>query len=144
MYNFFQQHLLFLVVHFKQFDIALSVSIFSHSALQNELFLKGFIYLFMRDTVRERQRHRQTEKQAPCREPDIGLHRRTPGSRPEQKAEAQPQSHPGVPTINCQMFFHRFWISLTPETPQVLNPLFRTIIFLFLHTRFPVQIILCW
>ena len=27
----------------------------------------------MRDTHRERQRHRQREKQAPCREPDVGL-----------------------------------------------------------------------
>ena len=32
-------------------------------------FFKDFMYLFMRDTV-ERQRHRQREKQAPCREPD--------------------------------------------------------------------------
>ena len=42
-------------------------------------FFKDFIYLFMRDTERERQR----EKQAPCREPDMGL---DPGS---------PESHPG-------------------------------------------------
>ena len=28
---------------------------------------------------RERQRHRQREKQAPCREPDVGLDSRTPG-----------------------------------------------------------------
>ena len=33
-------------------------------------FFKRF-YLFMRDT--QRQRHRQREKQAPCREPDVGL-----------------------------------------------------------------------
>ena len=51
----------------------------------------------MRDTQRERQRHRQREKQAPCREPDVGLDPRTPGSRPEPKADAQPLSHPGVP-----------------------------------------------
>ena len=46
---------------------------------------------------RERQRHKQREKQAPCREPDVGLDPRTLGSRPEPKAEAQPWSHPGVP-----------------------------------------------
>ena len=40
----------------------------------------------------ERQRHRQREKQAPCKEPDAGLDSRTPGSRPEQKADAQPLS----------------------------------------------------
>ena len=30
-------------------------------------------------------------------EPDVGLDSRTPGSGPEPKAGAQPQSHPGVP-----------------------------------------------
>ena len=38
----------------------------------------------MRDTEREReaerQRQRQREKQAPCREPNVGLDPRTPGS----------------------------------------------------------------
>ena len=46
---------------------------------------------------KERQRHRQREKQAPCREPDVGLDPRTPGSHPEPKADTQPLSHPGVP-----------------------------------------------
>ena len=40
----------------------------------------------MRDTQRERQRHRQREKQAPCREPDLGLGPRAPGSHPGLKA----------------------------------------------------------
>ena len=53
----------------------------------------------MRDTERERQRHRQREKQAPCREPDVGLDPRTPGSHPEPKAGAQALSHPGVPHV---------------------------------------------
>ena len=48
----------------------------------------------MRDTERERQR----AKQAPWREPDVGLNPRTPGSCPEPKADVQPLSHPGVPT----------------------------------------------
>ena len=41
----------------------------------------------MRDTQRERERqtHRQREEQAPCREPDVGLHPRTLGSRPGLK-----------------------------------------------------------
>ena len=43
------------------------------------------------------QRHRQREKQAPCKEPDVGLDLGTPGSRPELKAGAKPLSHPGVP-----------------------------------------------
>ena len=40
---------------------------------------------------RERQRHRQREKQAPFREPDVGLNPGTPGP------EADALSHPGVP-----------------------------------------------
>ena len=51
----------------------------------------------MRDTEGERQRHRQKEKQAPCREPDVGLDPRTAGSHPELKADTQLLSHPGVP-----------------------------------------------
>ena len=60
------------------------------------LFFKKF-YLFITDT--ERQRHRQKEQQAPYREPNAGLNPRTPGSRPEPKADAQPLSHPGVPIL---------------------------------------------
>ena len=52
------------------------------------IFLKDFIYLFMRihREERERQRHRQREKQASCREPDVGLDPRSPGSGPGLKA----------------------------------------------------------
>ena len=46
-----------------------------------------FIYLFLKilfiyswETMRERQRHRQREKQAPCKEPNVGLDPGTPGS----------------------------------------------------------------
>ena len=52
----------------------------------------------MGDIHRERQRHRQREKQAPCRESDVGLDPRTPGSGPEPKADTQLLSHPGIPT----------------------------------------------
>ena len=50
----------------------------------------------MRDT--KKQIHRQKEKQAPCGEPDVGLHPGTLQSRPELKADAQPLSHPGIST----------------------------------------------
>ena len=53
--------------------------------------------LFMRDT--ERQRHRQKEKQAPCREPDVGLDPGTPRSCLGPKADAQLLSHPGIPDL---------------------------------------------
>ena len=48
------------------------------------VLFKDFIYLFMRE--RERQRYRQREKQAPCKEPDVGLDRRSPGSGPGLRA----------------------------------------------------------
>ena len=54
------------------------------------------MYLFVRDTERERQRHRQKEKQAPYRMPDAGLDPRASGSRPESKVDALLLSHPGA------------------------------------------------
>ena len=51
----------------------------------------------MRDTVRERQRHRQREKHAACREPDVGLDPGTPRLCPGPKAGAKLLSHPGIP-----------------------------------------------
>ena len=59
----------------------------------------------MRDPQREGQRHRQKEKQAPCREPDVVLHPGTPGSHPGPKAGAQPLSHPGVPKENVFLYY---------------------------------------
>ena len=37
------------------------------------LFLKKRFYLFIHGRHGERQRHRQREKQAPCKEPSVGL-----------------------------------------------------------------------
>ena len=54
--------------------------------LSSGLFFFLRFYLFMRDTERERQGHRQREKQAPCREPDVGLDPGSPGSGPGLKA----------------------------------------------------------
>ena len=55
----------------------------------------------MRDTEREkereRHRHRQREKQAPRREPDVGLDPGTQGPRTRPKAGAKPLSHAGIP-----------------------------------------------
>ena len=57
----------------------------------------------MRDN-RARQRHRLREKQAPCREPDVGLDPRTPGSRPEPKADAQPLASLIMPILQRKTF----------------------------------------
>ena len=54
----------------------------------------------MIDIGRERQRHRQREKQAPCRQPDMGLDPGSQGSHPGPKAGAKPLSHPGIPKIS--------------------------------------------
>ena len=51
----------------------------------------------MRDTERERLRHRQREKQPPRGEPNVGLDPGILRSCLEPKANAQPLSHPGVP-----------------------------------------------
>ena len=65
-------------------------------------FLSLFFFFYIKilfyswKTQRERQRHREREKQAPCREPNVGLNPRIPGSHPELKADTQPLSHPGV------------------------------------------------
>ena len=60
------------------------------------------IYLFMRHTERGRDIGKR-EEQAPCGEPDVGLDLRTPGSRTELKAGAQPLSHPEA--LNGILFY---------------------------------------
>ena len=62
------------------------------------IFFKDFIYLFMKDT--KRGRDRQREKQVPCRKSDVGLDPRTPESQPELKADTQPLSNPSAPKID--------------------------------------------
>ena len=49
--------------------------------------------------MKETERGRDTKAEgeaAPCRKPDMGLHHRPLGSRPEPKAEAQLLSCPGI------------------------------------------------
>lgn len=54
------------------------------------LLFKRFMY--SREIHREVET-RQREKQAPCKEPDVGLDPETPESHPEPKADTQPLSH---------------------------------------------------
>ena len=71
----------------------------------NCIFLRFYLFIHERHTEREaeteeeektKERNRKREeKQAPCREPNAGLHPGTPGSHPEPKAGAKPLSHPG-------------------------------------------------
>ena len=77
-------------------------------------FKKDLIYLFMTDTER-RQSHWQREKQALRKEPDVGLNPGILGSCPEPKADAQSQSHPGVPGL-CFSEGISWFICLSPVT----------------------------
>ena len=49
-------------------------------------FLRFYVFIHEKHTHTEKHRHRQREKQAPCREPDVGLDPGSPGSRPGLKA----------------------------------------------------------
>ena len=65
-----------------------------------QTLLKGIFfflrfYLFMRDTQAETRA--EGGEAGSLRGPDVGLDPRTPGSRPEPKADAPPLSHPGIP-----------------------------------------------
>ena len=53
-------------------------------------------YSFIHEKHREGQRQ---ERQAPCKEPNMGLDPGTLGSRPEPKADVQSLSHPGAPVV---------------------------------------------
>ena len=70
----------------------------------------------MRD--REKQRHRQREKQALYRKPDAGLDPRTPGPWPEPKVHTQPLSHPGAPTDSFPI---RMMSSSTSTNTNIFN-----------------------
>ena len=49
---------------------------------------------------RKRQRHRHREKQAPCREPDVGLDLGVSRITPWAEGGAKLLSHPGCPAYN--------------------------------------------
>ena len=54
--------------------------------------------MIVTERKRERQRHRQREKQVPCREPNMGLNPRSPGSLPGLKV-ALTAGPPGLPFV---------------------------------------------
>ena len=93
-----KQHLIYqlinimyiLFTHFSGFYIS-----FLYFKVSGTCYFFFFKILFIlerqreRERERERQRHRQREKQAPCREPEVGLDPRTPGSLPGPKADTK-------------------------------------------------------
>ena len=84
------QHLIKLV-NFYCFtkDIIKGTWSFLFSFLFFFFFFFKILCIYSWETQGERKRHRQREKQAPCREPDVGLDPGTPGSRPGPKADVQ-------------------------------------------------------
>ena len=83
------------------------------------LYFKDLIYLFMKDT--QRQRHRQREKQALCREPDVGLNPRTPGSHFEPKADRRSTAEPP----RCPAFLSfKFLFGVSLNTTIILKNIF--------------------
>ena len=84
-------------VHEELLKWYLLISKNTHSYFFLNIFFLKILFIYSWEI--ERQRHRQREKQASCREPDVGLDPGTPGSWPEPKADTQPLSHPGVPNL---------------------------------------------
>ena len=84
-----------------------------HPGIPIFYFLKEFIYSQRprdreRERERERQRHRQREKQAPCREPDVGLNPGTPRIRPWAAGGAKQLHHRGYPGISFFFYYYYF------------------------------------
>ena len=66
-------------------------------------------YLFIHARHRNRQRHRQREKQAPCREPNVGLDPGSPGSCPGLQAalnHCATGAAPPLPFFKKILFIH--------------------------------------
>ena len=112
MYNIVIQQLL----HYSVLTMIHVITICHHvtTLLLTVFFFKKILFIYSWDTERERRRYRQREKQAPCRQPDVGLDSKTPGSCPEPKADAQQLRHPGIPTVDyIHSHIHILFISVT-------------------------------
>ena len=72
-------------------------------------FLKKILFIYSWETERGAQRHRQREKQAPCREPYVGLDPGSPGSHPGPKVALNHWA-------TWAALFINIWISLSNST----------------------------
>ena len=66
-------------------------------------FFFFFKILFIYSWETQNEREKQREKQAPCKEPDVGLDPETPGSRPGPKADDQSL----IPEASLKAFFKK-------------------------------------
>ena len=73
----------------------------TQGSLKKKILIKNILIIYLRREREQGREHkwgeRQREKQTPCGKPNASFDPRTPGSRPEQKADTQPLSHPGIP-----------------------------------------------
>ena len=86
----------------------------------------------MRDTQRERQKHRQREKQAPCKEPDVGL---DPGSWNHALGQRQMLNHWPSQVSQDMSSYSSSAIDLLVDIGQVIS---------LLWTQFPQTNIIYW
>ena len=105
------------------------------------LFLKKTLFIYSWETHRERQRHRQREKQALCREPDAGTWSQDPRITTWAKGRCSTTEPPrcplkGLDLLHCFLDFSE-WSFLTfffkshcrnhwglggaPKVPQIIN-----------------------
>ena len=80
------------------------------------LFFK-ILFIYPWKTCRERQRHRQREKQAPCREPNVGLHPRDHTLSWRQmlnRLATQVTQHESLSVFTLHMFLHAFALLTAP------------------------------
>ena len=81
---------------------------------EKQIFFFFLKILFIHEVHTQRERGAETqaelEKQAPCREPDVGLDPGTPGSGPGPKAGAKPLSHLGCPETSSSQSFSQLKI----------------------------------
>ena len=82
------------------------------------LFFILIFYLFIHERHRERQRQQRQEKQAPCKEPHMGLDPGTLGSHPELKSDTQPLSHP---SISC-VYFLKMYLCIREREREIWWP----------------------
>ena len=82
-------------------------------------FLCVLFYLFIHEIERERQAETQAEGEAgPMQRARRGTRFRTPGPRPEPKADAQPLSHLGVPSLTVTAPAALEILTFEQEIPQ--------------------------
>ena len=92
---------------FQRYDILILLLFHSSAVIKGKyLFLKK-IFIYSWETYRERQKHRQREKQAPRREPDVGL-------------DPRPQDH----TLRWRQTLNRWATQVSHKLDRIVSTYF--------------------